>query len=94
MLIWYLGTTRQILEHSFKHFFSFHCFKGVCPHMKAPLNGERLTNNFAHGARLTLKCNQGYTIDGPSILFCNKNGTWSSEPPVCKGTLNSIFAFA
>lgn len=40
------------------------------------------------GASLEVKCNLGYTIDGPSFIYCKKNGLffkWSEELKGCKG---------
>lgn len=35
------------------------------------------------GTLLQYSCEPGYLLDGPSILACNTQGHWSSEPPRC-----------
>ncbi|KAK2826178.1 hypothetical protein Q5P01_020392 [Channa striata] len=38
---------------------------------------------FSVGTALQYSCDPGYLLDGPSILTCNTEGHWSSEPPRC-----------
>uniref|UniRef100_A0A3B3R875 Sushi domain containing 6 n=1 Tax=Paramormyrops kingsleyae TaxID=1676925 RepID=A0A3B3R875_9TELE len=35
------------------------------------------------GTVLQYSCNQGYTVDGPTVISCMSSGRWSSEPPSC-----------
>lgn len=37
------------------------------------------------GAKLEVTCDLGYTIDGPSFIYCNELLEWNEELKGCKG---------
>jgi len=42
--------------------------------------------NIAHdGAKLEVTCDLGYSIDGPSFIYCNEVLKWNEELRGCKG---------
>ncbi|XP_018583308.1 sushi domain-containing protein 6 [Scleropages formosus] len=41
---------------------------------------------FPLGTVLQYGCDQGFTVDGPSIISCTASGRWSSDPPRCVRT--------
>lgn len=43
------------------------------------------TNATYYGAAALYECNEHWQLDGVSRRLCQDNGTWSSEPPACKG---------
>ncbi|XP_072545838.1 sushi domain-containing protein 4-like [Salminus brasiliensis] len=44
---------------------------------------ETNRGSFPVGAVLQYNCDSGYTVDGPSIVICTREGLWSSGPPRC-----------
>ncbi|XP_060605355.1 uncharacterized protein LOC132757879 isoform X2 [Ruditapes philippinarum] len=59
-----------------------------CSTLTQPNNGQMTTDceNQIEGCVLTFSCNEGYTLDGPSVLTCQDDGMWSpsNNPPECK----------
>lgn len=48
-----------------------------------------LTSNVTYyGAAVLYECDSNYELDGFARRLCLENGTWSSEPPVCKGIIS------
>jgi len=43
------------------------------------------------GAKLEVICDIGYTIDGPSYVYCNEDLEWSEELKGCKGEQMCIY---
>ncbi|XP_066529598.1 sushi domain-containing protein 4-like [Hoplias malabaricus] len=41
---------------------------------------------FLVGTVLQYSCDSGFTVDGPSIVVCTRDGLWSSGPPRCVHT--------
>ncbi|KAI8494081.1 hypothetical protein Bbelb_284280 [Branchiostoma belcheri] len=60
------------------------CIKAaVCP-------GIHLANGGSAGSRQTYLrffCEEGYTLDGASLLTCRPDGTWSGNPPTCRAAV-------
>ncbi|GAA6079855.1 C-1-tetrahydrofolate synthase, cytoplasmic [Tachysurus ichikawai] len=44
---------------------------------------ETNRGSFPVGTVLQYRCDLGYTVDGPSIVVCTREGLWSSGPPRC-----------
>lgn len=38
-----------------------------------------------------MKCDLGYTIDGPSYVYCNGDLEWNEELKGCKGEQKSMY---
>ena len=47
-------------------------------------NGTVCFNGIEYNKKVEYKCDEGYSLVGPSIRFCQSNGTWSEEEPSCK----------
>ncbi|KAG8224127.1 hypothetical protein J437_LFUL001821, partial [Ladona fulva] len=45
------------------------------------------SNATYYGAVALYECVENYQVDGHARRLCLENGTWSSDPPVCKGLL-------
>lgn len=43
------------------------------------------SNATFYGAVVLYECEQNHELDGHARRLCLENGTWSSEPPKCKG---------
>ncbi|RWS13502.1 P-selectin-like protein, partial [Dinothrombium tinctorium] len=56
-----------------------------CSNLSPPDNGE-ITNScqFLAGATCVFKCKDGFTLQGPNSIFCQKDGQWSTQLPVCR----------
>jgi hypothetical protein len=81
------------LMHVDGHIFSD--FKKECSTLTQPTNGQMTTNcdRQISGCELTFTCDEGYTLDGPSLLTCQDNGTWgpTNHPPECKIRKSKIY---
>ncbi|KAI5102125.1 sushi domain-containing protein 6 isoform X2 [Silurus meridionalis] len=44
---------------------------------------ETNRGSFPVGTVLQYSCDSGFTVDGPSIVVCTREGLWSSGPPRC-----------
>ncbi|XP_022528292.2 sushi domain-containing protein 6 [Astyanax mexicanus] len=44
---------------------------------------ETNRGSFPVGTVLQYSCDSGYTVDGPSIVICTREGLWTSGPPRC-----------
>lgn len=51
------------------------------------------TNATYYGAAALYECDEHWQLDGVSRRLCQDNGTWSSEAPVCKGSLGLNMQF-
>ena len=58
----------------------------ICPKPTNPSNGHvnYTSTTFSSLARYT--CNNGYRINGASVLQCISGGLWNNTPPTCQGT--------
>jgi hypothetical protein len=63
-------------------------FTKECLVFGQPNNGQIGTNceRQISGCELSFTCDEGYILDGPSVLTCQDNGTWgpTNNPPECK----------
>ena len=87
-------TSLSILQNSL-FWFLFLCFDiFVILRVAEPLC-EALTENIQHGDRTpewkgprlskyTYSCHHGYQLIGSSVVSCNDQGQWSSNPPTCR----------
>lgn len=55
------------------------CVKYACPTLSAPTNGQV----FVQSDVASYVCLQGYLLNGPSVLNCQRNNTWHADPPSC-----------
>lgn len=37
-----------------------------------------------NGAKIEVQCDPGYTIDGPSFIYCNQQKQWNEDIKGCK----------
>ena len=37
-----------------------------------------------HPSNATYTCDEGYTLEGNSVITCQADGTWSDGAPTCK----------
>ena len=59
-------------------------FLAPCRNLRGPLNGFIQTSSGNKlGGIITFKCEQGYTIQGPTAVECN-NGSWNDSLPICR----------
>ncbi|XP_071950900.1 scavenger receptor cysteine-rich domain superfamily protein-like [Antedon mediterranea] len=59
--------------------------KDTCDFPGRLLNGKVIPvlQSYSNGSSVTLECNEGYTLSGPSNITC-ENCAWKSALPVCK----------
>lgn len=43
------------------------------------------------GAKLEVICDIGYTIDGPSYVYCNEDLEWNEDLKGCKGEQTCMY---
>ena len=55
-----------------------------CPDLKAPADGSVHYTSSDVGSQANYSCNEGYTLVGMSTRFCQNDGTWSGQPPLCQ----------
>ncbi|KAK1329348.1 hypothetical protein QTO34_011532 [Cnephaeus nilssonii] len=68
------------------------CTKKTCQQIGEPVNGDVVYANgtMEFGAQAHFKCNEGYYLLGPKILYCELAGNnveWSDNPPACEKVL-------
>lgn len=39
---------------------------------------------YPEGGRLQFSCNEGYVLQGSSVVECQETGDWSNNPPTCR----------
>uniref|UniRef100_A0AAY4AWF7 Uncharacterized protein n=1 Tax=Denticeps clupeoides TaxID=299321 RepID=A0AAY4AWF7_9TELE len=63
-----------------------------CPDLPEIQNGWKTTSHQAlmRGARITYQCDPGYDLVGRETLSCQLDLTWSSQPPFCEKTEDSV----
>ncbi|RWS17960.1 sushi: von Willebrand factor type A: EGF and pentraxin domain-containing protein 1-like protein, partial [Dinothrombium tinctorium] len=61
------------------------CRSELCPEIAPPSNGSIVGGkcNLALGSVCEFQCQEGFTLQGDSKLFCSPSGNWSSPPPKC-----------
>ena len=53
-------------------------------------NGAVNVTSRTVGSRATYTCNDGYRLQGDKQRECQRNGQWSGQEPVCRGTYVSF----
>uniref|UniRef100_A0A671Y4L6 Seizure related 6 homolog like n=1 Tax=Sparus aurata TaxID=8175 RepID=A0A671Y4L6_SPAAU len=63
-----------------------------CPDLPEIQNGWKTTSHIAlvRGARITYQCDPGYDLVGRETLTCQLDLSWSSQPPFCEKTEESV----
>uniref|UniRef100_A0A7N5ZZ89 Seizure related 6 homolog (mouse)-like n=1 Tax=Anabas testudineus TaxID=64144 RepID=A0A7N5ZZ89_ANATE len=63
-----------------------------CPDLPEIQNGWKTTSHIAlvRGARITYQCDPGYDLVGWETLTCQLDLSWSSQPPFCEKTEDSV----
>ena len=57
----------------------------ICPDLSDPAHGVVLVDGESVGDNTIFTCDSGYELVGSSVLTCRSDGSWSDEPPVCRG---------
>ena len=60
------------------------CFIALCATLANPANGAVLLSGNSVGDRATYTCHFGYEVVGTASQTCTSDGTWSSDPPICR----------
>ena len=74
----------KVPSESTKLIFNISAAKKLCPTLDAPENGAVKQSGKYPGDKATYSCNQGHDLVGTDTRFCQRNGEWSEEAPVCK----------
>uniref|UniRef100_A0AAQ5YNL2 Seizure related 6 homolog (mouse)-like n=1 Tax=Amphiprion ocellaris TaxID=80972 RepID=A0AAQ5YNL2_AMPOC len=63
-----------------------------CPDLPEIQNGWKTTSHVAlvRGSRITYQCDPGYDLVGRETLTCQLDLSWSSQPPFCEKTEDSV----
>ncbi|GFR11206.1 sushi, von Willebrand factor type A, EGF and pentraxin domain-containing protein 1 [Trichonephila clavata] len=60
------------------------CKPVICYEPRNISNGRYEGNVYEYGKTVKYKCEKGYELHGASVLTCQEDGKWSSDPPVCE----------
>ena len=55
-----------------------------CGDPGVPVHGYKLGKNYWAGQLVTIACDTGYHLEGPTNRLCLHNGNWSEVMPTCK----------
>lgn len=58
-----------------------------CGEPGAPENGAKDGHVYFHPHNVTYTCFAGFVMRGDKQIHCDKEGYWTSMPPVCEGTV-------
>ena len=70
-----------------------HYFPVLCPTLRKPINGAVKMNLSGFTRMAVFSCDFGFGLIGTPVLFCQKNGTWSGETPICKRKFVKMFVY-
>ena len=71
-------------------FFTFVSGK-TCPAVVEPENGSaNCTDDNVFGSRCSFSCNEGYQLEGRSLIKCTGEG-WDFGSPICESKLKGDF---
>lgn len=56
----------------------------ACPTLGDPENGTAHQEDNLPGTEAFYSCAEGFVLVGEASRFCQYNGTWDGQPPVCK----------
>ena len=59
-----------------------------CPNLTAPDNGTLAESGYGLFDNATFSCDDGFLLNGSSVLQCQINRQWDGEEPLCIGKLN------
>ncbi|XP_071821492.1 uncharacterized protein [Apostichopus japonicus] len=59
------------------------CTAVQCPALTTPVNGRKDGFGTGYNDRVEFTCDQGFSLNGESVLTCQSDGTWSADVPVC-----------
>lgn len=59
------------------------CVTITCPTPPTVLYATRSYESVEFTSTVEYECEEGYTIDGESVLECYEDGSWSHNPPIC-----------
>lgn len=58
----------------------------ICPELTDPPNGRVNYTSITFSSLAHYTCNDGYRINGASVLQCLRGGLWNNTPPTCQGS--------
>ncbi|KAF4804058.1 Sushi, von Willebrand factor type A, EGF and pentraxin domain-containing protein 1 [Turdus rufiventris] len=59
------------------------CEMVMCPSPQDISNGKYTLSGTAYLSSVSYTCDNGYSLQGPSVLVCASSGNWNSTPPAC-----------
>uniref|UniRef100_A0A8C3R0R3 Sushi, von Willebrand factor type A, EGF and pentraxin domain-containing protein 1 n=1 Tax=Cyanoderma ruficeps TaxID=181631 RepID=A0A8C3R0R3_9PASS len=59
------------------------CEMVMCPRPQDISNGKYTLSGTAYLSSVSYTCDNGYSLQGPSVLVCASSGNWNSTPPAC-----------
>ncbi|NXO38057.1 SVEP1 protein, partial [Locustella ochotensis] len=59
------------------------CEMVMCPSPQDISNGKYTLSGTAYLSSVSYTCDNGYSLQGPSVLVCASSGSWNSTPPAC-----------
>ena len=59
----------------------------TCDVLSVPNGMATYDDNQNVGSNATIQCDSGYTLEGPSMLTCQEDETWSRSGFACVGRL-------
>uniref|UniRef100_A0A8C8AQF1 Sushi, von Willebrand factor type A, EGF and pentraxin domain-containing protein 1 n=1 Tax=Otus sunia TaxID=257818 RepID=A0A8C8AQF1_9STRI len=59
------------------------CEMVTCPSPQDISNGKYTLSGTTYLSSVSYTCDNGYSLQGPSILVCASSGNWNSTPPAC-----------
>uniref|UniRef100_H0YSS6 Sushi, von Willebrand factor type A, EGF and pentraxin domain-containing protein 1 n=1 Tax=Taeniopygia guttata TaxID=59729 RepID=H0YSS6_TAEGU len=60
------------------------CEMVMCPPPQDISNGKYIFSGTTYLSSVSYTCDNGYSLQGPSVLVCASSGNWNSTPPVCE----------
>jgi hypothetical protein len=52
-------------------------------------NGYIDGRDYYFESTIRYRCDNNYRLKGPDRRYCNENGTWEGDPPICEGNITS-----
>ncbi|PKU44337.1 von willebrand factor type egf and pentraxin domain-containing protein 1 [Limosa lapponica baueri] len=59
------------------------CELVTCPSPQDISNGKYTVTGTTYLSSVSYTCDNGYSLQGPSVLVCASSGNWNSTPPAC-----------
>lgn len=54
------------------------------------MNCSHPLGNFSYNSVCDFDCMEGFVLETPARLQCNKSGQWTEDIPLCNGTVSNI----